>query len=144
MFGVSVGERDMTRAQVLKYSTAPEAAFVRALCEVRATDWFHQLEACGVMVDFTFPFSRLAVFIDECAWHGCKAHGDPRKLRGKQRKKIEGVMARDRSKELRLRAYGWRVMRIWEHELKTDGLAIVQAMQARVLARWLRPNPVRN
>ena len=68
--------------------------------------------------DFVFPERRVAVFVDGCFWHGCLQHGTlPKTQRGYWRAKIARNRARDREVNRRLRAQGWRVLRIWEHEL---------------------------
>jgi DNA mismatch endonuclease (patch repair protein) len=71
--------------------------------------------------DFVFPKERVAVFVDGCFWHGCPVHYvAPRTAIGFWRKKVEGNRARDRRNSGELRRRGWRVLRIWEHDLKRD------------------------
>jgi DNA mismatch endonuclease (patch repair protein) len=71
--------------------------------------------------DFIFPKQRLAVFVDGCFWHGCRWHCRmPQDNRGYWRKKITRNAARDRATTRLLRQTGWRVLRIWEHELKEE------------------------
>jgi DNA mismatch endonuclease (patch repair protein) len=61
----------------------------------------------------------VAVFVDGCFWHGCPRHGtQPRTNTAFWRKKIEGNQTRDRRVNRALRARGWSVLRLWEHELK--------------------------
>jgi len=81
----------------------------------------------GVRPDFIFPRSTgsglrrakpVAVFVDGCFWHGCPRHGTKPKQNAKfWREKIAGNRARDRRVNCALRKRGWKVMRIWEHEL---------------------------
>jgi very-short-patch-repair endonuclease len=54
---------------------------------------------------------KLAVEIDGCYWHGCKECG----FQG-----IRGTQNTDRRKEGYLRSHGWKLLRIPEHEIKTD------------------------
>ena len=62
---------------------------------------------------------KLAVFVDGCFWHGCPLHGTQPKSNAKfWRDKIVRNQARDRLVTRTLRAQGWRVFRIWEHELR--------------------------
>ena len=69
-------------------------------------------------LDFVFRKLQLAVFVDGCFWHGCPKHGTkPRNNAAFWRKKIAGNKARDRLVNRTLRRQGWRVLRIWEHEL---------------------------
>ncbi len=68
--------------------------------------------------DFVFRASRLAVFVDGCFWHCCAKHSNlPVNNRQFWLSKLEGNKKRDRLVNRTLRALGWRVLRIWEHEL---------------------------
>jgi DNA mismatch endonuclease (patch repair protein) len=79
----------------------------------------------GVRPDFVFPRERVAVFVDGCFWHGCPKHFRmPVGNRSCWRKKMSGNRARDRLVNRRLRASGWRVVRIWEHELANEGKVV--------------------
>ncbi len=67
--------------------------------------------------DVVFPTERLAVFIDGCFWHGCPQHATRPAANGEWwAAKLNGNMKRDRLNDERLRAAGWTVVRIWEHE----------------------------
>jgi len=69
--------------------------------------------------DFVFPKLKTAVFADGCFWHGCPTHATKPKHRAAfWAAKLSGNKVRDRRVNRLLRAKGWRVMRIWEHELK--------------------------
>ena len=68
--------------------------------------------------DFVFRQVRLAVFVDGCFWHGCPKCGHiPKTRRTYWRRKLLGNRSRDRAVNRTLHAQGWRVLRIWEHEL---------------------------
>lgn len=66
--------------------------------------------------DFIFPATKLAVFVDGCFWHGhdCGRNLRPKRNASAWRNKITGNQQRDRRVAQRLRALGWRVIRIWE------------------------------
>lgn len=82
--------------------------------------------------DFVFRASKLAVFVDGCFWHGCPKHGtQPASNARFWRRKIAKNQARDKEVTLALRRKGWRVMRIWEHELKRKN-------ERRLLSRFKR------
>ena len=69
--------------------------------------------------DFVFPRRKLAVFVDGCFWHGCPLHGtQPRQHAKFWREKIARNRTRDRLVSRTLRTRGWRVLRVWEHELQ--------------------------
>lgn len=73
----------------------------------------------AVRPDFVFPKLRLAVFVDGCFWHACPQHATkPKSNAAFWRKKLAANQARDRLVTRTLRRTGWRVLRIWEHELR--------------------------
>ena len=81
-------------------------------------------ESFRVRPDFVFPKRKLAVFVDGCFWHGCPQHGTrPRNNRAFWRRKFSRNKKRDALVTRALRRANWRVVRIWEHELKRNGAA---------------------
>ena len=73
-----------------------------------------------VRPDFVFLKSRTAIFVDGCFWHGCPRHATwPANRAAWWRRKIEGNQARDRLVTRALRRAGWKVVRIWEHQLQS-------------------------
>lgn len=88
-----------------------------------------------VKADFVFRQVRLAVFVDGCFWHGCPKHGTkPKNNRAFWRRKLSGNKARDILVTRALRKAGWRVLRVWEHELAEEGRSqksVVRIQKAR-------------
>lgn len=119
---------------------ATELALMRIFRAHRITGWRRQLQirsaergtrnkrqigpaGCSLRVflvrpDFVFPKLRLAVFVDGCFWHACPRHTTkPKNNAAFWRKKFARNKARDQLVTRTLRKNGWRVLRIWEHEL---------------------------
>lgn len=70
--------------------------------------------------DIVFSAARIAVFVDGCFWHRCPLHGtSPRANSRYWNAKLDGNVARDRKNDYALRAAGWTVIRVWEHESVT-------------------------
>jgi DNA mismatch endonuclease, patch repair protein len=68
--------------------------------------------------DFVFRAVKVAVFVDGCFWHGCPIHATkPRNNAAFWRKKLARNVERDREVFRFLRSAGWRVVRVWEHDL---------------------------
>jgi DNA mismatch endonuclease (patch repair protein) len=89
-----------------------------------------------VRPDFVFAARRLAVFADGCFWHGCPQHGTrPRGNAAFWRAKFRRNQARDRRDTRRLRRTGWKVLRLWEHELKPKARSELLAKLRNVFAR---------
>ena len=69
--------------------------------------------------DFVFQQVKVAVFLDSCFWHGCPKHlRRPASNVDYWENKIAINKERDRRQTRELRKSGWRVLRLWEHELK--------------------------
>lgn len=69
--------------------------------------------------DVAFPKRRVAVFLDSDFWHGWHFLKWKNKLpKDYWRDKISGNIKRDRSNFLKLRRRGWKVLRLWEHQIK--------------------------
>jgi DNA mismatch endonuclease (patch repair protein) len=95
------------------------------------TGWRRKAAVFG-KPDFVFPTLRLAVFVDGCFWHACPIHATlPKQNAEFWRAKIARNQARDRLVTRTLCAQGWRVMRIWEHELARKN-------EPRLLSRFRR------
>jgi DNA mismatch endonuclease (patch repair protein) len=88
--------------------------------------------AFRVKPDFVFRQVRLALFVDGCFWHGCPKHATkPKNNRAFWQKKLAGNKARDQLVTRRLRRAGWRVQRVWEHELaKKNEARLVRRISA--------------
>ncbi len=90
----------------------------------------------SVRPDFVFKRARLAVFVDGCFWHGCPKHGtQPKGNAAFWLKKISGNQARDLLVNRALRRAGWRVLRIWEHDLARKKEAHLTRRLERALQR---------
>ncbi len=69
--------------------------------------------------DLVFSQARAVVFVDGCFWHGCPLHYSAPKTRWDFWKdKLRRNVLRDMEVDDELSAMGWKIVRIWEHELK--------------------------
>lgn len=86
-------------------------------------------------IDVALTKAKVAVFIDGCFWHGCPLHGTrPCRNGDFWRRKIEANRLRDGDTDSVLKAAGWRVVRIWEHDDLSAGLKKVRkALGKRLL-----------
>ena len=77
-----------------------------------------EARSSSVRPDFVFRSARVALFIDGCFWHVCPRHGHyPKGNKAFWRKKLIANITRDKFVTHMLRRAGWRVLRIWEHDL---------------------------
>lgn len=72
--------------------------------------------------DFYFPSQRLVLFIDGCFWHCCPTchRRTPRNNADFWSRKLEANRKRDNRVRRALRAQGYHVMRVWEHQLRGE------------------------
>jgi DNA mismatch endonuclease (patch repair protein) len=88
------------------------------LVRAGVSGWVLQPDGLVGKPDFLFPTARVVIFVDGCYWHGCPRCGHvPNKNRPYWSAKILGNKRRDRRHTRALRAAGYRVVRLWEHEL---------------------------
>src|SRR6266446_2962811 len=86
--------------------------------------------------DIVFPEKKVAVFIDGDFWHGWRLPAWEHKLSEFWRSKLRANRRRDQRNFRRLRAADWTVIRLWEHEIRSDSGKCVD----RIL-RALSKNP---
>ncbi|MBR3098442.1 MAG: DNA mismatch endonuclease Vsr [Clostridia bacterium] len=73
--------------------------------------------------DIVLSKYRTVVFVNGCFWHhheNCKYFVWPRSNAEFWKKKIDGNVMRDSINHEKLKAAGWRVIDVWECELKKD------------------------
>lgn len=70
--------------------------------------------------DIVFQNEKIAIFVDGDFWHGWRFPAWEHKLTTFWRKKISANRKRDRRNFRKLRSLGWRVIRIWQHQLIKD------------------------
>lgn len=109
--------------------TKPEVAVRSAFHRVGLRFRKHVAPAPGIRCrpDAVFPGPRVAFFLDGCFWHGCPQHWTAPKANAEfWQAKVTKNRARDERNTRELEAWGWTVVRAWEHEP-------VDAVVARVL-----------
>lgn len=86
--------------------------------------------------DLVFVGVKVAVFIDGCFWHACPIHGqEPKTNAGFWFEKLRKNKLRDQTVNMKLAELGWRVVRIWEHELREDADRCVSELSKTVKGR---------
>ncbi len=72
--------------------------------------------------DIVLPKYRTVIFVDGCFWHGhegCRSYRLPKTNTDFWRHKINLNIARDYRVNVDLRLLGWRVIRVWECDIKS-------------------------
>jgi DNA mismatch endonuclease (patch repair protein) len=113
---MSVEKRSAVMARIKGRNTGPERLIADAM---RSRGWSWE-EHCGDLPgrpDFIFRALRIAIFVDGDFWHGWRFPRWRHKLSEKWDAKIHMNRERDWRNHCRLRRSGWKVLRIWEHQI---------------------------
>lgn len=109
-----------TMQSVRRDDTTAEVALRSALFRkgLRFRKNHRPVGALRIAADIVFSRERVCVFVDGCFWHGCPKHFTPPKSNTLWWiEKITDNQVRDRKQTTQLEACGWRVIRVWEHQL---------------------------
>jgi DNA mismatch endonuclease, patch repair protein len=116
---MSAEKRSALMSRIRGINTEPEIAITASLIEDGFTFETHPKDLPG-KPDIVFRNSLLAVFIDGDYWHGWRFPLWEHKLTQEWREKIGLNRERDQKNFRKLRRMGWKVMRIWEHEVENN------------------------
>jgi len=73
---------------------------------------------------------KTVIFIDSCFWHGCKRHCRLPSARKKYwTAKIERNKERDKEVNRHYRKIGWKVVRVWEHEIGENTAKVISGIE---------------
>ncbi|MBY0332282.1 MAG: very short patch repair endonuclease [Acetobacteraceae bacterium] len=111
--------RSAVMSRIRGKDTGPERAVADAL---RGRGWEFETHARDLpgRPDILFREAQVAVFVDGDFWHGWRFPVWKDKLSEKWEAKIEATRRRDARNFRKLRRAGWRVVRIWEHQVERD------------------------
>lgn len=128
---ISPEQRSRNMAAVRAKDTAPELAVRRLLHRLGLRFRLHQAELPG-KPDIVLKRHRVVIFVHGCFWHG---HSCPRGRAPTSRTdfwlpKLQRNRDRDCRCKAQLRAMSWRVLTIWECEVRDE------AKLARRLSRF--------
>ena len=70
--------------------------------------------------DIVFAGKKLAVFIDGGFWHGYRFPQWEHKISKFWREKIQVTRKRDKRNFQKLKRSGWKVIRLWQHDIEKD------------------------
>lgn len=119
---LSQAQRSATMRAIKGRDTAPERA-IRTIVH----NMGYRFRLCRVDLpgkpDLILPRLRAAIFVHGCFWHGhsCKRGSlVPRTNTAFWKTKIGGNRARDKKQVRALRYRGWRVMTIWQCQIKNE------------------------
>lgn len=135
MDNVTAETRSRIMSKVRGKNTGPERALRTALHEAGIRYRIHNRRVPGTP-DVSHTGARVAVFVDGCFWHGCPRHYRPPASR---RAFWAGKLAYNRDLRFRVRARlkaeRWKLVEVWECDLKANPSRAATSIAALILAR---------
>jgi DNA mismatch endonuclease (patch repair protein) len=118
---LTVEERSERMSRIRGKDTAPELKLRRLVWAMGYRYRLHGKKLPG-RPDLVFAGRRSVIFLHGCFWHGhdCGTYKRPRPDQTFWIDKLASNVRRDRSVEERLIADGWRVLTVWECELRDE------------------------
>ncbi len=129
-------DRRRTMRAVKSKGTRLERRLAGVLAGMGYRGWRRNESSLPGTPDFVFSSKGVVIFIDGCFWHGCPycKRKFPTTNPLYWKKKIQRNIQLAKSYNRYLRAKRWRVIRIWEHELKTlENMERVKKQLHRIL-----------
>ncbi|WP_202352169.1 very short patch repair endonuclease [Mesorhizobium sp. 113-1-2] len=118
---LSRAERSANMSRIRASNTAPELAVRRHLFHAGLRYRLYRRDLPG-KPDLVFPRYRICLFVHGCFWHGCPNCIDgTRRVKSNEgywSEKVKSNRQRDILNAAKLEAEGWRVLTIWECEVR--------------------------
>ena len=125
---ISKEKRSKIMSAIRSENTIPEVTLRKALW---AKGLRFRVHYGKEKIDVAFPSRKLAIFVDGCFWHGCSIHSHmPKSHQDYWHPKLRKNMERDKAKNKRLEAEGWKIIRFWEHEITNLDLVVKKILDA--------------
>ncbi|MGX5852444.1 very short patch repair endonuclease [Dyadobacter jiangsuensis] len=112
-------------------NTKPELAIRKMLWSERIRGYRINFKKLPGRPDIVFQKNKMAIFIHGCFWHRCVKcqPNHPKSNLEFWRKKFEDNVARDKRNLLALELLGFKVITIWECEIKNDLRSITDTLR---------------
>lgn len=113
-------QRSYNMSMIKSKNTNPEFLVKQSIKRNRITGVSYHPPLPG-KPDLAIKSKKVVVFIDGCFWHKCKkCFKEPATRRQFWIKKIESNVIRDKKVNSELGKKGWKIIRIWEHQIRKD------------------------
>ena len=128
---ITKAQRSALMARVKSEGTSLEKVVVYLLSKAGIHDFRTNDRMLPGRPDIVFAEKRLAVFIHGDFWHGWQFPRWKEKLKNNYWKtKIQRNRSRDRNVYSKLRRKGWKVLTIWEHQLTTGKMEVLDKLKS--------------
>ena len=106
-------QRSFCMSKIRSFNTKPEMTLKK-----RYKNYIFQPKVWG-KPDFISYKNKRVIFVDGCFWHKCQVHyKEPKSNKEYWLPKLEKNIVRDQEANIAYHNSNWKVIRIWEHELK--------------------------
>lgn len=115
-------DRSYNMSQIRSKDTKPET-LVRKYLFARGFRYRKNDRRLPGTPDIVLPKYKTVIFVNGCFWHGhqgCKYFVWPKNNADFWKIKIETNIQRDEAKQSKLREMGWKVIVIWECQLRSE------------------------
>ena len=112
-------KRSAVMSKIRGKDTGPEMVIAAALSNA-GIHWEGHARDLPGRPDFVFREAQVAVFVDGDFWHGWQFEVWRDKLSEAWEAKIAATRRRDARNRKTLRAMGWTVVRLWEHQIEKN------------------------
>jgi DNA mismatch endonuclease (patch repair protein) len=132
---LSPKERSRVMSLVRGKNTKPELAVRRLIHRLGYRYRLHRRDLPG-SPDLVFSSRRAVIFVSGCYWHRHNCPNGrrlPKTRTSWWRGKLESNRCRDISQQRKLRRAGWRVMVVWECQIRVERLPALQNRIVRFL-----------
>lgn len=130
-------KRSELMSKIRSRDTKFEREFISALMKATRKKFQTNVVSIKGKPDIVFSKDKICVFLDSDFWHGWYYPQWEHLLKNDfWREKIENNRKRDKKTTLYLRKNRWKVIRIWEHEIKKDlNKAILKILENKKIRR---------
>lgn len=135
---MSPEQRSCLMGRIRGKDTGPER-IVAAMLRAKGFSFEQHVRELPGRPDFVFRSRRVLILVEGDFWHGWRFPAWEHKLSPFWHAKISANRARDSRNIRRLRRSGWKVIRVWEHQLERDESSVF-AKLVSVLRRHARSN----
>ena len=110
-------KRSEIMSKIRKINTKPELILKEKL---KGKYFRYQPKLLG-NPDFAIKSKKIVIFVDGCFWHKCpRCFRPPKSNKQYWNPKIEKNVERDNQVSKEYERKGWKVIRIWEHQIKKE------------------------
>lgn len=111
-----------TMSAIKAKNTKPELLLRKALWQIGIKGYRLHWKKVPGRPDIAFPGKKIAIFVNGCFWHRCQIcnPSSPKTNIEFWQNKFDKNIERDKRKKEELEALDWKVLTIWECEIKKD------------------------